>query len=122
MLPERLAYLALLLFEYEDLERRRLMPFKWQTCSKATSIDQVTRWLKSGRFPSVATSGEIIKSLGNDQIGTSDRKVIEDVISPPGRKALVVRIWWPPEKGPPDQEVLQGAAIEEKKHVVVGIQ
>ena len=94
VLPGRLSYLALLLYAYEDTSRHSLRPFEWQLCETA-SLDEVELWLKCGAFPSLTSAAEIIDGLGHGTLGTADDKVLDEVISPAGNRALVITIDWP---------------------------
>jgi hypothetical protein len=99
VLPSRLSYLALLLYQYTDEARRILAPFEWQE-SGEMSIDDLRDSLRSGKFPNPIKTSEIIERLGNGETGTDDRQVIDEVISPKKNPALILRIDWPPGKGP----------------------
>lgn len=101
VLSDKLWYLALLLYEYDDPERRRLRSFNWQVCGPKVDFNDVSLWLKSARFPSLSGSDEIIRSLGSDKIGTDSADIIDQIIAPPARPALIVRIGWPPDSPPP---------------------
>ena len=75
ILPERLKYLALLLYRYEDAERHFLQPFKWQRCDvPSLFFDQIKEWFKKDSFPSLEKSDSIIKELGNGDIVAMDRE------------------------------------------------
>lgn len=104
VLPERLQHLGLLLYSYEDEERRRLRQFQWQLCNSVSSISDVVQWLKRDNFPSFTTSSTIIGGVGNGQIGTDNEKVLDEIVSPAGNPALVIRIGWP-RGGHPGSEV-----------------
>jgi hypothetical protein len=56
LLPDRMGYLALLLYEYEDTQRRSLLPFQWQVCA-GTKFDDVEEWLKSDALRIGETKG-----------------------------------------------------------------
>jgi hypothetical protein len=102
--PERMNYLALLLYSYSDVERRCLEPFSWQLCRDAT-LENTEDWLKLGKFPSLLSSAETISQLGSARketdIGTGDQGEIEKFIITKGKPHLEVRIFWPPDKSPP---------------------
>lgn len=100
ILPNRLGYLSLLLYEYEDANRRNLFPFRWQLCAEASFVD-VKKWLSSGTFPDLIPSDRVLERLGGDEIGTNDRRVIDEYIAPHVRDTLVIRIGWPPDESPP---------------------
>lgn len=94
-LPNKLQYLALLLYRYTDQkgERRELAPFSWQVAGDAT-VRQISQWLISDRFPSLQNSQQVIGALLRDKIGTDDKKLIETDIAPPLRPSLVIKIRW----------------------------
>jgi len=100
VLVERTDYLTLLLYEYKDKSRRDLMPFQWQVCAGRTLSD-VERWLKSGSFPNLSNSTDIIQQLGSGKVGTENSDLIDQFIAPPNRESLVIKIGWPPGEGPP---------------------
>jgi hypothetical protein len=98
VLPERLPYLGLLL--YKDEERRQLSQFQWQLCDSASSIDEVSKWLRRASFPSLITSDFLIQGVGNGQIGTDNDQVLDEIVSPVGNQALIIRIYWPTDSHP----------------------
>lgn len=100
ILPGRLAFLSLLLYEYTDGERRKLAPFHWQLC-RDVEFQEVKNWLRTGRFPDLITSDKLISLLASAEIGTHNREIIDQCISPPVRDTLVVKIGWPPGQEPP---------------------
>jgi hypothetical protein len=121
ILPERLAYLGLLLYEFSEEERHQLKNFAWQLC-KGESIETTIYWLKSSKFPSRLNSSEIIQKLGNGEIGTDDKQILEHIIRPTGKSQFDIRIYWDSDKQPPNS--LQVAlysmkTIEEQQKVQV---
>jgi len=101
--PARFQYLALLLYRYEDQERRILRPFQWQLCNSASSITDVSKWLSGDKFPSPCTSSEIIDGVGNARIGTDEATTLHGVVVPTGNPALVITITWPEDAWPGSQ-------------------
>lgn len=100
-LPERLKYLALLLYSYKDNKRHILHPFRWQRCDiPSLSFEQIKEWFKNDSFPSLEKSDSIIKELGNGDIGTDDADELKEIISPNNNRSLIIRIYWPDDKGP----------------------
>ena len=87
LLPDRMGYLALLLYEYEDAQRRSLLPFQWRMCA-GMEFDDVEAWLKSDAFPDRVGSDKIIRLLGNDKIGTDDKCIIDKYIAPTVRRVI----------------------------------
>lgn len=101
VLPERLRYLGLLLYECSGESRQQLKKFTWQLCN-ADNIDTVSGWLKSGKFPSLMSSLEIIQQLGAAKIGTDDKQILEQIIRPTGKPQFSIRVYWASDKRPPD--------------------
>lgn len=99
ILPNRLEYLSLLLYSYEDRARRNLRPFSWHLCNGA-SFDQVKDLLRRDQFQSSLSSCEIIKGLGNAKIGTDNNSILDDVISAAKNPSLIIRIHWPDGEHP----------------------
>ncbi len=94
ILPQRLSYLGLLLYQYMDRAQHALDAFQWQLCN-SVAFTEVEGWLKNDTFPSRVGSAEIIQCLGNGKIGTGDNKTIGEVICPAGNPSFVIRIYWP---------------------------
>jgi hypothetical protein len=97
---KHLPYLTLLLYDFEDQDRMRLAPFKWQLCASARSFSQVKTWVTKDDFPCIQGSDDIIAQLGSGQLGTQDNAVIEQYISPMANRCLVITIGWPDGRGP----------------------
>jgi hypothetical protein len=120
VLLERLPYLALLLYSYEDEERRILRQFQWQLCNSASSINDVSQWLRRKNFPSLVGSNVIIKSVGNGQTGTDDDTTLDEIVAPTGNPALVIMINWPKDDYPGSQvRVYSRRKVENHVHVHV---
>ena len=104
ILPERMDYLALCLYEYADSTRTQLQPFNWQVC-KGNDLSDVESWLKTNAFPAKQTSGDLLQSLGSDKIGTTDAEILARIIHPNGASAglpnIHIRVFWPDSKKPP---------------------
>lgn len=111
ILPNRLEYLSLILYEYTDAERQHLAPFRWQLCSGAQMSD-VEHWLNADDFPGPLMSEIIITRLGKDKIGTDDKRIIDQYICPNLRDTLVIKIGWPPGQEP---EALIHLSIKSKQ-------
>ncbi len=103
VLPQRLSYLALLLYQHKDGARRMLEAFQWQLCS-SVEFSEVENWLKNGAFPSRVGSAEIIQGLGGGKIGTDDNKTIDEEICPAKNPGLIIRIHWP-RGNPPSAQI-----------------
>jgi hypothetical protein len=111
LLPDRLEYLALLLYDYGDPARIHLSPFRWQLCMNH-SFAEVEEWLRKDAFPATTGSEAIIFGLGNCQIGTDSKTIIHDHICGDLRDALIIKIGWPDDK-PPE------IAVESETHTSV---
>ena len=59
VLQDRLPYFALLLYSYNDQERRYLNPFKWKICNTAKDVKEVQNWLKKDEFSGLLSSDEV---------------------------------------------------------------
>lgn len=101
VLGERLSYFALLLYRYLDNDegRRDLKPFAWQNAADS-NVPLLESWLKQDDFPRPQESDDLLAELLTDRIGTDDKKIIEEVIAPPQRESLEIRIHWPDGMGP----------------------
>lgn len=115
MLPERVQYLGLLLYSYEDKERRQLRQFQWQLCNSASSIKDVAQWLKRDSFPSLANSSTVIKGVGDGQIGTDNDKILDEIAAPTGNPALVMKIGWPTGDHPGSEVRVYSRLHQEQK-------
>lgn len=114
VLPEHMEYLALLLYQYNDKERKKLNTFNWQICSNV-SIEDAKRWLKLGEFPSLIKSSSLINHLGTGKIGTDDSKTLDKVIQPTGKPRFSIMISWPPGKKPSSEIEIEPWLIKRTK-------
>jgi hypothetical protein len=127
LLPDRINYFGLLLYQYSDKERYKLSHLSWLLCQNETA-ETVNDWLKSGKFSSISSSAEIITQLGNARIGTDNPDILREVIRPTGRPYIVITISWPDDKRPPDSVpvYLQNPEYQENQqqriHVLVRTQ
>lgn len=103
ILPGRLPYLAILGYEFADIDGYELEPFRWQPCHEA-SVQEIKNWLAHGKLPSPVGSTDILTAVASGRLGTDDNDIIRNVISPAGNRALEIRIHWP-RGGPPDGKV-----------------
>ena len=93
-LPNKLDYLALLLYRYQDNDCRKILePFKWQI-TKGYKFEDVTNWLKKDKFPELKDSDYVIRALSTGKIGTDDKAIIMREISPDVRESLIIRVYW----------------------------
>jgi hypothetical protein len=94
VLPNRMDYLCLLLYSYKDGERRELNNYQWHICKKDETLEQVVEYLKNDAFPRLVGSDTIIQCVGHGLIGTDDKKVLDEIVSPKKNPSLVIRIFW----------------------------
>lgn len=122
VLANRLEYLGLLLYSYKDKERRELHQFSWQLCNSASTINEVSDWLKKNNFPKLVNSSTVITGIGSGKIGTDDRKTLDDIVAPVGSTVLEIRIGWPKDTPPPSEvrvysNVFQKQQIKQKAYI-----
>src|SRR5207244_1019762 len=68
-LPERVAYTALLRYEFLDPRRRNLRSFLWHPLS-GFAVSAVTQWLTSGDFPDAVETSAVVAGLSQGEYGT----------------------------------------------------
>ena len=102
LLPKRKDYYSLLLYRLSGNDSNELNDFKWQLC-KGYTLAQVQDWLKSGSFPKEQSSTEIIRALFANKIGTTDPKLIAEIIDPnaSSAQAIELQVFWPKGRKPP---------------------
>ncbi len=116
ILPNHLDYLSLILYQYQDVNRKELLPFGWQLC-KGSKFNAIKKWISSDNFPILQESKEIIKLLGGNEIGTNDKAIIEKCICPESRPYMKIDIAWPGK--PPEFKVkLRKRVVEKQKQYV----
>lgn len=118
-LPQRLQYSALLLYSYKDEARCILQVFRWQLC-RCASFEEVEDWRRTDSFPCPVKSDFVIRGVGNGTIGTDDDRVIDEIISPKGNRALVISIHWP-DGGHPGSQVRVYSSKQDKQKVSVQV-
>lgn len=103
ILSKHMSYLSLLRYEYIDTENKELKSFYWNLCNNF-SIKQVEDWFKYNNFQNCKTTNDIITSLGLEEIGTNDDKIIDLIIAPKKTPAMIIKIFWdskePRDPGP----------------------
>lgn len=104
VLNNNLNFSALVLYSYNDPDRRKLSKFQWQQCKEASSTCEVNNWLSTSYFPNPQFSNSSIRDLGYGRIGTDDSAIIKSKISPDGGVCLEIRIDWPDDSCP-DQKI-----------------
>lgn len=93
VLPGRMAYAALLRYEFEDLKNTKLKAFRWNLLADA-DVSDVSQWLCSGEFPADLDTGELVSGLCSGCWGTDDGQLIEQDICPMDGKYMVVEVDW----------------------------
>jgi hypothetical protein len=120
VLSDRTRYLALLLYKYLDPTRKCLDAFKWQLC-RGMNVDEVKVCLAKSAFPSCIDSKEVIERLGNANAGTSDPRMIREIVRPTGTPHLELRIFWPDGKVPPPNRLQHLVEQELKQQIQRGV-
>ena len=118
ILPKRMNYLALLLYQYADPERRRLNSFVWQLAD-GMSFEDLKACLKRDHFPYSLDSSRVIAGLTSGRIGTAERQLIDTLISPDQNRALIIRIHW--SDGEPPSSALRVHSAYETSETVKSV-
>lgn len=92
-LPERMAYTALLRYEFADAGGRQLKSFDWHPLS-GLSISAVAEWLRSGDFPNAVNTSAVVAGVSRGEYGTDDQAVIERDICPDAGSYVVIEVDW----------------------------
>jgi len=93
VLEAKLDYLALVLYKYQDIDRKMLAPFKWQMASGAT-VKDIRNWLAKDCLPNEWDSPQALAALVDERIGTGDERLIKKDIAPQVRSSLIITIKW----------------------------
>jgi hypothetical protein len=117
-LRDRTAYLALLLYSYADVPRRRLRDFQWQL-GAGNDLPTIEGWLRTDSFPSLRDSRAIVTGLGTDRLGTDDPGAIDGVILPEGGRYLELRLDWPDHRRPKGEVVVESVPRHERQQLTV---
>ncbi len=118
VLPKRMNYLALLLYQYADAERRLLNSFVWQLAD-GMSFEDLKACLKRDHFPNTLDSSRVIAGLTSGRIGTAERQLIDTLISPDQNRALIIRIHW--SDGEPPSSALRVHSAYEIRQTVTNV-
>jgi hypothetical protein len=101
VLGPRMAHVALLRYEFDDLQRNQLVAFRWNVLAGAV-IGDVTTWLRSGQFPESVDTATFVAGVSAGRYGTSDPNIIEDEICSDARASMIVEVDWKDEDDPGD--------------------
>lgn len=110
VLPQRAAYLSLLLYRY--LDETRLDGFRWQLCKEA-SLTTMSAWLRDDRFPNAVESAVILNGVGDGSIGTDNETILNEVVCPDGARVLEIKIDWPDDPPPMEVPVHEAAPLRQ---------
>jgi len=92
-LPERMAYAALLRYEFADVDNRQLNEFRW-TLLAQREISEAIEWLRSGNFPGSVDTADLVAGLSRGSYGTDDPQIIERNICVDAGPSVVVEVDW----------------------------
>ncbi|MEO6888165.1 MAG: hypothetical protein ABI324_04145 [Ktedonobacteraceae bacterium] len=101
LLPERMSYLSLLLYSYNDAERHHLHDFQWHVCLPNETLDLLEGYLKTDAFPSLHESRTVIGAVGYGRIGTDDDRLLDQFVSPKRNPTLIIKLSWPDGRSTP---------------------
>lgn len=122
VLPKRLSYLSLVLYRLSDSDNRQLESFLWRNCAGA-NLTTVKDWLKtfSTYEKETKTTEQILRLLESGAIGTNDRTIIQNVISPEKNPVIVVEVKWKDGAGPATSVFVLNKPVQED-HIHVHIE
>lgn len=103
VLKNRTQFLSLVLYSYANEELTKLNPIEWQPCNGVT-LRRLSKWLKDGSFPKKVSTAELVRALGNGELGTDDEAIVRDVIAQSNVLVIVITIDWPDDRRP-DPEI-----------------
>jgi hypothetical protein len=118
LMEHRLQYLSLVLYKYADQRgaRRELCPFQWQLTCNGSAAD-IVGWLRSGSFPNLQSSKDILLELADGNIGTDDDQLISEFVAPRVRPSLEIKIHWGDGTGPGPTVQLHNSTLAVKQQV-----
>lgn len=112
-LPERMAYTALLRYEFLDPRRRNLRSFDWHPLS-GLAVSAVAQWLTSGDFPDAVATSAVVAGLSHGEYGTDDQNIIERDICPDAGSYVVIEVDWEDGEDPKDLVVSINREVAEQ--------
>ncbi len=122
-LSNRMAFAALLRYEFGDTGGKRLKSFAWHPLS-GLRISDVVEWLRAGAFPDALSTSAIVGGLSRGEYGTSDQTIIEREICPNAGSYMVIEVDWKDETDLSDILVLVNReeaeeVVRQKVHIKV---
>jgi hypothetical protein len=103
VLKNRTQFLSLVLYSYADEELTKLNPIEWQPCDGVT-LRKLSNWLKYESFPKKVSTPDLVRALGNGELGTDDAALVHDIIDQANVPVIVITIDWPDDRRP-DPEI-----------------
>jgi hypothetical protein len=103
VLKNRTHFLSLVLYSYADKQLTKLNPIEWQPGNGVT-LRKLSNWLKYESFPKKISTADLVRTLGNGELGTDDEALIRDVIDRSNVPVIVITIDWPDDRRP-DSEI-----------------
>jgi hypothetical protein len=103
-------FFSLVLYSYKNENRDILNTIYWKVC-KGIDRSKIINSLKKGNFDELKHVNEIITSLGQEKIGTTDENFINEIISLGKQTALEIKVFNPKDKDP-GKDIFQKVIIK----------
>lgn len=95
LLPERMEYAAILLYDYKDLNNKDMYPFRWLPCN-GLSFASLCEMLSKDNIPTSLqmNTSSILQRLVKGRIGTDSKNIIDKYIYPEVSQYLEITLTW----------------------------
>jgi hypothetical protein len=104
-------FFSLALYSYKNDNRDVLNKIHWKNC-KGIKKSKIVNSLKINDFNELMDVKEVITSLGQNKIGTTDEKDIKDVISLGKQTTFEIKVF-NPKDGDPKKDIIQKVIIKQ---------
>lgn len=110
---------SLVLYSYADMERIDFNPISWVLCRNEV-IANIEEIMKRDALDELTMLGtkKILQLLGRKEIGTNDKKLINEIVSPSVRQHFELRIYWPDNDDDTDTLKIKIKNFQEAKQTV----
>ena len=95
-------FYSFVLYSYKNEIRSLLNPIHWKVCKDNTK-SAIIKSFKADEFDKLENVSNILESLGQSKIGTTDDKIIKEIISPGKKQVLEIKIFKPDDEDPGDE-------------------